>query len=273
MKRTYFIKRLIRRHIPAPVFYRIMKYSGRAAAAEKRPADTFQALRDRLRDLAIDLADKHVLELGSGRYARLALQMLNAGASRVTLADFYAKPLSDPRHRRLLVEDCARYGLDAETVLASIDVVAGDFLTTSPLGPTMKADLIISTAVLEHVRDPLIALEKSWEWLRPGGYVSHIVDLRDHLFDTPFEMLTYSNRTWNRWLNPRDGFHLNRWRLPDYLQAMRKAGFESIDYRSLERDQAGLMEIQPRLSPRFRDTDPELLSITIVHLHARKPRR
>ena len=99
------------------------------------------------------------------------------------------------------------------------------------------------------------------------------IDLRDHLFDTPFEMLTCSDRTWDRWLDPKSRFHLNRWRLEDYLRAMRKANFAEIDYQSLQKDEAELMEIWPRLHRRFREMDPDLLSIMVVHLYARKPFR
>jgi hypothetical protein len=44
----------------------------------------------------------------------------------------------------------------------------------------------------------------------------HYVDLRDHLFKYPFEMLCYRESTWTRWLNASN--NLNRLRLPDFAQ-------------------------------------------------------
>ncbi len=268
---AYILKRLLRRHVPSPVVLELMKYCGRSAAAEDRPDDVFRGLQDRLQELAVDLTDKHVLDLGSGRYARMALRLLNAGASRVTLIDFHAVPLSNSKHRELLERDCRQLGMSAENALNRIDLQTDDFLTTSPPTPEARADLILSTATLEHVQNPLAVFQKSWEWLRPGGFTSHVIDLRDHLFNTPFEMLTFSETTWKQWLAPKGGFHLNRYRLPDYLQAMRAADFVEIEYQSLQQNRAALQKIWPRLRGRFRQIDFDLLSIVVVHLYARKP--
>lgn len=271
MKQMYVMKRLIRRQIPAPVFFGIMTASGRTAKAEDRPDEVLESMVDRLRHLPIGLEGKHVLDLGGGRYARIAVRLLKANASHVTLADHYARPLTDLRHRKILDEDCLRLGLESAETMQSISIIVGEFLDSSPSDPAARADLIISDSTMEHVSDPAAILKKCWEWLRPGGFVSHRIDLRDHLFDTPFEMLTYSDRTWCRWLNPKRGFHLNRRRLPDYLDALHEAKFDDVSYQVLQKDEGGLREIWPRLDDRFREMDPDLLAVTVVHLSARKP--
>lgn len=85
-------------------------------------------------------------------------------------------------------------------------------------------------------------------------------------------MLTFSEEIWQRWLNPKRGFHQNRWRLPEYLEALKSARFVNTGYRVLQRDEATLREILPRLNERFRDMDPDMLSVLVVHLYGEKPR-
>jgi len=68
---------------------------------------------------------------------------------------------------------------------------------------------------------------------RPGGMHLHYVDMRDHFFKYPFEMLTYSKQTWQSWLNPTS--NLNRYRIPDYRRAFEawlRAGGKSRYWRS-----------------------------------------
>ena len=63
-------------------------------------------LKRYLWDRGISLEKKTVLEIGSGRYARIALQMLAAGAERVVAVDPFAIPLTDSAHQKILMSDC-----------------------------------------------------------------------------------------------------------------------------------------------------------------------
>ena len=51
-------------------------------------------LKRYLWDRGISLEKQTVLEIGSGRYARIALQMLAAGAERVVAVNFFAISLT-----------------------------------------------------------------------------------------------------------------------------------------------------------------------------------
>lgn len=272
MRFAYLLIRLLRRPIPASIFFRLMAASGWKNSAEERPEEYFQTLQNRLDEAGADLAGKHVLEFGSGRYARLSIRILHAGARRVSMADFYAVPLDHPRHRQLLGKDCAELGLGVDDLLQRINLITGDFLASSPSSAAPGADLVISRSTLEHVHDPLAVFEKCFEWLEPGGWMSHSIDLRDHLFKG-LEMLTYSERVWTRWLDPSGGFHLNRWRLPDFLQAIREAGFIEIHYETLQESKEELKKVRHRLDERFLSGDVDSLSTMVVHVFARKPTR
>jgi hypothetical protein len=84
-------------------------------------------------------------------------------------------------------------------------------------------------------------------------------------------MLTFSEKTWARWLDLQSGFHLNRWRVVDYVQAAHDAGLVDIGYEPILRDEAGLQKILPRLHKRFRSLQPELLAILCIYLYGKKP--
>lgn len=271
MNVAYVAKRFVRRQIPDDWAFTLLRLRGHDNAAEAAPDRAWQKRKRQLDEVGIDIAGRHIAEMGSGRYARLALQMLRSRAACVTLVDLYATDVNDREHKALLMDDCAQLGLGWDDMATRVRVLTGD-MTSLPI-PAVEArpDIVISSAVLEHTVDPERALVACWEWLRPGGQTSHVIDLRDHVFESPFEMLAYSARAWQRWLCPKRGFHLNRWRLPEYLDAMDALGFVNIGYQVLERDEAGLREIMPRLDERFKDIRPDMLSVLVVHVYGEKP--
>lgn len=271
MKLGYMLRGLIRHQIPDRWFFGLMKLFGNSTLSETDPDGSMLELVNRLESIGTELRGKHILDVGSGRYARVALRMLKAGAKRVTLVDMYAVELTRPEHRSMLLQDCNNLGLDADDALARILVYSADI--TSMPAPTAEqaVDIVSTAAALEHARDPQAVLTKCWEWLKPGGLTSHFIDLRDHSFQTPFEMLTFSDQVWKRWLDPQGGFSLNRWRVTDYVTAMQRIGFAGIDYKVLQSDKAGLSVVMPRLDERFRSISTDMLSALWVHLYAWKP--
>jgi SAM-dependent methyltransferase len=272
MNVKYVAKRFLRRRLPDSWAFALLNSLGRGNPAETLPDWAWTHLENRLGQEGIGVAGKHVLEVGSGRYSRLALRMLHEGAARVTLVDPVAVDLNEDKHRSLLLEDCVKLGFDWDEVLTRVQVLRED-LTTLPLPPVeARPDLVVSSAVLEHSHDPQVVLATCWAWLKPGGQTSHMIDLRDHVFEAPLEMLTFSEEVWQRWLCPKRGFHLNRWRLPNYLDAMHEVGFVKVRYRATQRDEAGLETIMLRLDRQFKDMDPGMLSVLMVDLYGEKPR-
>lgn len=80
-------------------------------------------------------------------------------------------------------------------------------------------DLIISNSVLEHVEDIDTFFKEMKQSLKSNGKMLHIVDYRDHFFKYPYFFLIFSEKTWNRLLNPGD---LYRWRLDDHISSAYK---------------------------------------------------
>jgi len=273
MNWKYLLIGLMRPYVPAKVLFAITKWRADGNLEEEVPDDCLKAWDDQFKKRGLSFADKQVLEIGSGRYARFALQMLAAGAKRVTLIDPYAVPLKRPAHLSMLLGDCAKLGLNCDDVLSRIDVVSCDIAELPTPGSNEKVDLAISYSVLEHARDPEAVLKSCWCWLKPDGVTYHIIDLRDHSlrFRYPFEMLTFSDRVWSRWLDLGGGFHLNRWRAPDYVHAAQKARFINVGFEVLSKDEQTLKEILPRLHPRFRSMPIEILASLFISLYGKKP--
>ncbi|MBP1467311.1 class I SAM-dependent methyltransferase [Candidatus Chloroploca sp. M-50] len=269
----YLLTGIIRRHLPPPILFGIMKLRGDGNSSEQSPDQNAVDLEETLTQTGIAIEGQHILEVGSGRYARLALRLLAKGARRVTLVDLYAVPLNEPNHHAILRQDCAELGLDVEQSVEKISIFRADFLQLPIPEPEDRPDLVMSVAVLEHVLNPKAILETSYQWLNPEGKTFHIVDLRDHnmQFRYPFEMLTYSDAFWQEWLDQPDGFHLNRWRAPDYIGALTQSGFIKTACKPTMQDHDGLSAVYHRLADRFRCYDQEQLAIQGVMLVGSKP--
>ncbi|RMG21063.1 MAG: class I SAM-dependent methyltransferase [Bacteroidetes bacterium] len=90
-------------------------------------------------------------------------------------------------------------------------------------------DLIVSNNTFEHISPTVLAamLPELQRVLRPGGIMSHYIDLVDHYsyFDSrlpAFHFLQYSQRAW-KWIeNPLQA--QNRLRMPHYRELYRQAG-------------------------------------------------
>jgi len=273
MNWEYVLIGLVRRYVPKKVLFAIMERRGDGSIEESSPLDCMKTWTDQLNKRGLTFAGKHVLEIGSGRYARFALQMLAAGAERVTLIDLYAVPLTERAHRSVLLQDCSTLGLGYGDAFSRIDTARGDITRLPPPTTDNQVDLVISHSVLEHVRNPQAVLAACFKWLKPGGITHHIIDLRDHSlrFRYPFEMLTFSDQVWSRWLDLGGGFHLNRWRVPDYLHAAHDSRFVDVGYEILLKDEAALKTILPRVDYRFRSVSEEMLAILLVSLYGQKP--
>ncbi len=119
--------------------------------------------------------------------------------------------------------------------------------------PDAGIDAIVSHSVLEHVEDGQTLFAQCRRVLKPGGFMIHIVDYRDHFFKYPFHFLQFSGDAW-RWLNPGD---LPRWRLYDHLRQLADAGFTtSVVSRKIDDDAFAV--IRPHVARDFVVDDPDV---------------
>ncbi len=138
-----------------------------------------------------------VAEVGPGDSCGVALLMLADGAEQVDLVDrFYSKrdqSYHQTVYRKLIEETPALLlaGYDAdlgEDAFSGITRLYGDQASSEIffLGRS-GYDFIVSRAVMEHVTDPILSLQRMADALKPGGRLLHVVDLRDHGMFTQYD--------------------------------------------------------------------------------------
>jgi SAM-dependent methyltransferase len=262
----YMAKAVLRRMTPPQAFYLLDAWRGRLNGSEVIVDRCFDYLQCMFRSAGFDPRGKEIVEVGSGRFARLGLRLLKAGAARVRAMDLSAVPLSDPRHQAILRRDLEQLSLGPE-VLGRLEVVTTDASASDRAKPA-SADLVFSISVLEHVRDPAALYRQCRDWLVPGGVMIHSVDFRDHDdFSKPFEMLKYPESAWRRFFDPPGGCHLNRLRMGDHVAAAQSAGFEEVRAIPLEVAHEKLAADRSTLDAQFAgrsDEDLATLSALVI---------
>jgi SAM-dependent methyltransferase len=142
---------------------------------------------ERLRAAGMERAPRRVVELGPGGALDLGRAALADGVEEYVALDRlpHADAASEKGLRYL-----APWRGEAEAV------------------PASWADLVLSHAVLEHVEELETLSQTAAGWLRPGGWVSHCIDLDAHgLFDG-----------WNgHWALGTLRWHLARGRRPYFI--------------------------------------------------------
>ncbi len=241
-----------------------------------------------------------VVEIGPGDNFGVALCLLAGGAAEVHAIDRYVPKRDDAAQRRIYEALAARPGFAAlfdgppdERTIRGLRYHPGTpaerFFRDAPA----RFDAIVSRAVLEHLYDPLAALDDMARALNPGGLMIHRIDLRDHGMFTGRHPLTFltippwlyrrmtrgSGRP-NRVLMPAYRDWLKRSGLDGSLRVSRLAGIadeiepisiEALD-PALKARAIGMMRtIRPKLAAPFRALDDDALMVSGVVLVARKP--
>ncbi len=210
----------------------------------------------------------------------MGCELLESGASHVILCDKYAPP--DHARNRALVPRFEKYLLqegahvrprpEAITLLqADIRQVVGanGVQSSLPFAP-MTVDLVFSSDVFEHLEDVKGVTRALSEVMQPKGTQVHFIDLRDHFFKYPFEMLCYSETVWRNWLNP--GSNHNRYRLTDYRRVF-ELYFEKVAVEAAAKDEAAFQAAFDRIRPEFLSGDPQIDAVTLIQVIASAPRK
>jgi SAM-dependent methyltransferase len=270
---AYLVPRLVRHFLPEWVTRYLLLRSliikpsletADPAAAVDRYGKVLAAHHDSLRG-------KRVFVLGYGGRFDVGIGLLDAGASHVTLCERYTRP-EDTHNRELLATHADRLCLVGDALRPrpeEMELLEADVRAIDSPAATQRYDLVISNSVYEHLEDAEGVTRALARWTTPSGVHIHFVDLRDHYFKYPFEMLRYSEETWRRWLNPVS--NLNRLRMWDYRRIF-ESHFRRVEINVLERDDAAFAPIKPSLKPEFVSGDPTQDSVTLIQVSAMNPR-
>ncbi|OGS37216.1 MAG: hypothetical protein A2293_15170 [Elusimicrobia bacterium RIFOXYB2_FULL_49_7] len=229
-----------------------------------------------LTEFKIPVAGRSIVELGPGAYNLSALGLLTQGAEKIV----FIEPSRHRPHPIKLKERLQHFwGLLPEPKTPDFATLWQDIQThhhrveyhnahaeKTGLSPD-SVDIILSRSVMEHVRNMPLAFEDQWRILKPGGAFVHFIDLRDHFFRYPFEMLTVPTWLWEKGLtgSGNSGYQ-NRLRTDDYAQLAKQAGFHAVRFLALSRAPEAYRLIKKHLHPHFQGRPDEVMNITVLAL-------
>ena len=266
MNLLYLSLRLIRHFMPEPLTRFLLRRNWiirpgletrEPAAAVGRYVETLAAHKD-------SLNGKRVLVFGYGGNFAIGAELLRAGAAHVVLLDRFAPP--DNRRNRELVQTYPKYfSLKHGRVRPAakfVTLIHEDVKNVK----TAPFDLVVSTSVYEHLDDPQGLTSALAALTKPSGAHLHYVDLRDHYFKLPFEMLAFSEKIWKNWLNPTS--NLNRFRLRDY-QRVFDSCFAKVEMNIVAREPEAFAKARARIRPEFLTGDAAQDDVTLIQVFAR----
>ena len=213
------------------------------------------------------LIGKRVLVFGYGGRFAVGVELLRRGAAHVVLCDHFV--LLDKERNLELLPGYAEY-LVAENDNVRpraefITLLHGDIREESIQKQIAEVDVVLSTSVYEHLDDVQGITHALAKLTAPNGFHLHFVDLRDHFFKYPFEMLTFSESTWRNFLNPTS--NLNRFRLKDYREVFHEY-FSKVEIKILERLEPEFRLARSRIRPEFLTGDEAIDSVGLIQVLA-----
>lgn len=270
----YTLPRLIRRFIPTSVFRLLLhrQWFLLSGAETRIPHFAFERYLRTILAAGYTLKDKRVMVFGYGGTYTLGCMLLQAGAAHVLLCDKYSSP-DDHYNKDLLPEFSQYLAQDAGRIIPDpqyLTILRVDVRQLAQSITLQPVDLVFSSSVLEHLDDVDHTIQALAAITHPDGLNLHFINLQDHLFRYPFQMLTYSEESWRKWLNPPS--NLNRFRVPAYLSVFEKH-FGCVDSAITQRDLKAFEQIRPYIRPEFLTGDDQVDSATRLQVLASQPRR
>jgi SAM-dependent methyltransferase len=269
----YLIPRLARHFLPekfvrALLLRNIIIHPG---LETDNPVAAVKRYTDVLSERGLSFQGKRVLVFGYGGRFDIGFGLLKEGAGHVILCDKYAPP--DEAHNRQMFASEEKYFVVQKAGLRPrsewMTLLEADIRDPQVTNQIAPVDLVISSSVYEHVDDVEGVTRALAGLTKPDGLQIHYIDLRDHFFKYPFEMLRFSENTWRRWLNPSTNH--NRYRLWNYRDAF-KACFEQVEIRVLTREEEAFRKLLPRIRPEFVSGNIDEDVVGVILLIASKPR-
>ena len=271
MNLSYLIPRVIRHFLPERIvrFLLLRSLVIEPGLETRDPQAAIQRYVSVLAERGDSLKGKRVMVFGYGGRFDIGVGLLELGADEVVLCEKYAPP--DDFHNQTLLPRYEEHLLLSGKLVRPrnerITLLQADIREVKPSN-LRPVDLVISSSVYEHLDDVEGITRALAALTKPGGLQIHFVDLRDHFFRSPFEMLAYSKKVWYGWLNPSSNH--NRYRVWDYRRAF-EASFKSVDLTVLQRNEKEFQKARPRILPEFLSGNVEDDSVELILVVVSQP--
>jgi hypothetical protein len=270
MNFAYLIPRIVRHFMPEHLADWMKKKQViiKAGIETMDPQAAVKQYLDYFYEAQISIANKKIMIFGYGGNIITACELLQHGAGKVILCE--RKGLPYPKLNDELVNAYPNYFLvKAEGIRPDPDhlqIIHEDIRDLADRHNMEKVDLVLSSSVYEHL-DDVDGITHALRILtnNQGKHV-HFVDLRDHYFKYPFEMLTFSPNVWKNWLNPTS--NLNRFRIQDYRVVFEKY-FSSVDISVIESDLQAFNRVKEHIQNGFLSGDIVNDSATMISITAK----
>jgi len=271
MHPTYLALRVFRRLLPSWLTRWMLEvgFVLQPGLETREPEQAVERYLAALRAEGFTIARRDVLVFGYGGDFGVGVLLLRAGASSVTLCDRFARP---SRHRN------ARWVAAAPEYFQMVGAVGQpdgsrlrvlhEDIRRSAQGADPAFDVVLSSSVFEHLDDVEGVVVALATLTRQDGIHLHYIDVRDHYFHLPFEMLAFSETTWRRYLNP--GSNLNRLR-PWAYETVFTRHFSRVTLQAIQSERDAFLRARRRIRPEFLCGDEVLDSAGIILLMASGP--
>lgn len=269
---SYLLPRFVRHFLPEKIVRALLLHGLiiRPGIETSNPATAVKRYVDVLSARGSSFRDKRVLVFGYGGRFDVGFGLLREGASHVILCDKYAPP--DEAHNLRLFGAEQKYFFVEKKGLRprkeAMTLLQADIRDVQRRGEIEPVDIVLSNSVYEHLDDVEGITQALAEISTPDGLQIHYVDLRDHFFKYPFEMLRFSESAWRKWLNPSSNH--NRYRLWNYRNAF-KACFGKVEIEILTHEKEAFRKLQPYIHPEFMSGNLEEDAAATVRIVASQP--
>lgn len=272
MNLPYLIPRLVRHFLPEKLVRTLLLRNIiiHPGLETDNPLAAVKRYVEVLSERGLSFQGKRVLVFGYGGRFDIGFGLLKVGAAHVILCDKYAPP-DEVHNQRVFASEEKYFFMEKEGLRPRpewITLLEADIRDAQETKQIEPVDFVISSSVYEHVDDVEGITRALAKLTKPDGLHIHYVDLRDHYFKYPFEMLRFSEHTWRTWLNPSTNH--NRYRLWNYRDAF-KSCFAQVEIKILTREEDAFRKLLPRIRPEFVSGNLEEDAVAVILLIASKP--
>jgi hypothetical protein len=269
----YLLLRLARHFMPENIARFLLKrrWIIRPGLESSDPLAAVDQYINGLAQYGKSIKGQRVLVFGYGGRFAVGVELLKQGASHVVLCDHFVL-LDRERNLELLPKYDSYLLVENDEVMPRPEHITlrhGDIRDAKLQAEISAVDLVLSTSVYEHLDDVEGITAALAKLTAPHGAHLHFVDLRDHYFKYPFEMLAYSESVWKNLLNPTS--NLNRYRLHSYKKIFEKY-LENIKIDILARQEDEFKQMGNRIRSEFLTGDLSVDSVTLIELFAETPK-